>query len=428
MPRICYQPPNDSPEFDANDLGKPFPSIRGYKLGVVEHTRTESMVPRTENTPAIPFAIWTNSRALSSSEPNCARSSSPTRESPLLLRRQGDDEILETFDTRWMIGADGVVRKQLGFIFPGETRAEFRIVTGDIRLTGVGLDRTYWHRFGYLNDKCVSLRPTDEIGEDGWHFSIMGRDADATNLSQNEELIFETISSMSRMEISFNKLVYSSEYRANVRMVDKFSEGRVFLAGGTQLKRARSRWKLALVEKGLADKSLLETYNEERLPVITEMLGVTTLIQKRARTIGGTAPGSTTLLYMLGIHCCFSSIVLDEFATSVEGKPMNTYRILDETELEAGDRAPDAPKLLHVQSGESDSTTLFSLYRPWRHTVIVFAPSPADATVILVALEPYDKYVVRSAVILHSSAPAIPVASLADFVLLDQGTMLIPLT
>lgn len=51
-------------------------------------------------------------------------------------------------------------------MFPGETRPEIRIVAGDVHLTGVGLDRTYWYRFGDLNDKRVSLRPTDEIGDD----------------------------------------------------------------------------------------------------------------------------------------------------------------------------------------------------------------------------------------------------------------------
>ncbi|KAG1722264.1 FAD binding domain-containing protein [Suillus lakei] len=441
---------------EVNDLGKPFPSIRGYKLGVAEHTHIESMVPRTENTPAIPFNVpkFMGQQLLDvilrrhldkfSCSVECGTELRSFKQSDegviaVLAKKQGDDEILETFDTKWMIGADGgksVVRKQLGIMFPGETKAEFRILTGDIRLTGVGLDRTYWHRFGDYNDKCVSLRPTDEIGEDGWHFLILGRDIDLTELSQNEELIFEIISSMSPVEISFNKLVHSSEYRVNIRMADKFSKGRVFLAGdaahihsptGAQGLNSGVQdsfnlgWKLALVEKGLADSSLLETYNEERLPVITEMLDMTTSILKHARTTGGTDAWRTTLLYMLGIHCRFSSIVLDEFATPFEGKPMNTYRILDETEVEAGDRAPDAPKLLHVQSGESDSTTLFSLYKPWHHTVIVFASRPINAIPILAALESYDKHVVRSAVVIPSSAPATPVASLADFVLLDQG-------
>jgi hypothetical protein len=124
---------------------------------------------------------------------------------------------------------------------------------------------------------------------------------------------------------------------------------------------------------------------------------------------------------MLGINYRFSSIVLDEFTTQVEGKPINAYGVLDEGHLEAGDRAPDAPKLLPIRPEDSDLTTLFSLHRPWYHTVLVFALSAADATPILAALESCDKSVVRSAVMLPSSAPVADVASPADLVLLDQG-------
>ncbi|KAG0695595.1 FAD binding domain-containing protein [Suillus ampliporus] len=443
----------DVPE--VNNLGKSFPLIRSYKLGETEHSHVESMILHTESTPAIPFNVpkmlgqqlldvilrrHLDKFSCSIDMGTELRSFKQSDEgvTAVLAKKQGDDEILETFDTKWMIGADGgrsIVRKQLGLMFPGETRAGSWIITGDIRLTGPGLDRMYWHKFGDANDKCVSLRPTDEIGEDGWHFLILGRNIDVKNLSDNEELILETISSMCPMKITFNKLVCTSEYRANVRMVNKFSEGRVFLVGdaahihsptgGQGLNSGVQDgfnlcWKLALVEKGLANKSLLETYNEERFPIISEMLEMTSSILTRAMKTGGMDAWRTTLLYMLGIHCRFSSIVLDEFAIPVEGKPINTYRILDEGNLEAGDRAPDAPKLLHLRPGESDLMTLFSLYRPWRHAVIVFAPSPTDATPILAALEPYDKSLLRSAVILPSSARATPVASPADFVLLDQ--------
>jgi len=81
----------------------------------------------------------------------------------VLAKKQGGDEILETFSTKWMIGADGakgvrtrlkhsdmgqiedkftgIVRKRLGLTFQGEYREDFRVVTGDIRLTGAALDR-----------------------------------------------------------------------------------------------------------------------------------------------------------------------------------------------------------------------------------------------------------------------------------------------
>ena len=67
---------------------------------------------------------------------------------------------------------------------------------------------------------------------------------------QSDEHIFETIVSIIPTEITFNKLIWVSEFRcvrvfyecrcafksvssrANIRMVNKFSEGRVFIAGG----------------------------------------------------------------------------------------------------------------------------------------------------------------------------------------------------
>jgi hypothetical protein len=150
------------------------------------------------------------------------------------------------------------------------------------------------------------------------------------------------------------------------------------------------------------------------------MLEVTTTILNRAITSGDLSAGRTPILFMLGINCRFSTIVLDEFVTPVEGKPINAYGVLDEGHLEAGDRAPDAPNMLQVGGAESDVTTLFSLYRPWYHTTLVFAPSLADATPILGALEACDKSVVRSAVVLPSSASVTHVASPAVDLLVDQ--------
>lgn len=44
-------------------------------------------------------------------------------------------------------------------------------------------------------------------------------------------------------------------------------------------------WKLALVEKGLATPTLLVSYGAERIPVLKEMLVLTTkLLEKRMRT------------------------------------------------------------------------------------------------------------------------------------------------
>lgn len=75
--------------------------------------------------------------------------------------------------------------------------------------------------------------------------------------------------------------------------------------------------------------------------------------------------------------------------------------------------------MLQVGRGESDVKTLFGLYRPSYHTVLVFVPSLVGATPVLGALEAYDQSVVRSAVVLPSSTTGVTVASPTDLLLVD---------
>ncbi|KAG2040373.1 FAD binding domain-containing protein [Suillus americanus] len=434
---------------EVNDLGKPAPIMRTYKPGTLEPLTEFSMIPSIEPTSTIPFHVTKliGQQLLDVILRRHLEKFSCSVEMGTELRsfEQSDEGVtaviekdgtLETFNTKWVIGADGakgIVRKQLGLTFLGETRDDVRMVMGDIRLHAVGLDRTYWHRFGRWNGRGVTLRPTDEIGEDGWQFMLSAPDVDLTKLAQSEELIMEIIASSLPTEVTFNKIVWVSEYRANIRMVNKLSEGRGFVvgdaahvhspAGGQGLNSGiqdafNLGWKLALVEKGLADRSLLETYNGERLPVVSEMLERTTTILNQVMKTENMTSSRSPILFMLGINCRFSNIVLDEFA--IPGKPIDAYGILDEGHLEAGDRAPDAPNMLQAGGGESDVKTLFGLYRPSYHTVLVFAPSLAGANPILGALEAYSKSVVRSAVVLPSSVAGVTVASPADLVLVDK--------
>ncbi|KAG1791730.1 FAD binding domain-containing protein [Suillus plorans] len=436
---------------EVTSLAKPAPPIRFYKPGTLETLQDAVLVPHIEPTPAIPFnghrsmgqqlldvILRRHLEKFSCSVEMGTELRSFEQSDVGVTAVLAKDGISETFDTKWIIGADGakgIVRKQLGLTFLGETRDDAQVVTGDIRLTGVGLDRLYWHRFGNWNEQGLSLRPADEIGDDGWQFFLFGHELDLAKIAESEKLVFETITSLIPTEISFNQLVWMSYFKTNIRMVNKFSEGRVFVAGDAAHVHSPTGgqglnsgvqdafnlgWKLALVQKGLADKSLLETYSAERLPVISEMLGVTTSILNKTMASKEPQIERGSVLFMLGINCRFSTIVLDEFVTSVEEKPINAYRVLDEGHLEAGDRAPDAPNMLHVGRAELGVTTLFSLYRPWYHTILVFAPSLADATPVLGALETYDKSVVRSAVVLPSSASVTSVASPADLVLVDQ--------
>ncbi|KAG1745451.1 uncharacterized protein EDB91DRAFT_1246325 [Suillus paluster] len=389
---------------EVNDLGKSVPTIRSYKPGTLEPQGESSMVPHVEPTPAISFvrkpAVFSSFRddnvilirhlgkfSCSVEMGTQLRSFEQSDQGvTVVLAKNG---ISETFGTKWMIGADGA-------------KETTRIVTGDIRLKDVCLNRVYWHRFGNVNERA----------RDSWQFFIFGQDIDVTKIAQSQELVFETIASLIPTEVTFNKLVWVSEFQANIWIVNKFSEGRVFVAGdaahvhsptGGQGLNSSVQDTVGNLrsEKGLADKSLLETCTSERLPVISDMLEMTTSIDNQTMTTGDPTTRRTPILSMLGNNCRFSSIVLDEFVTPGEGKPIQAYGVLDEGHLEAGDRAPDAPNMLKVQ-------------------LVVFTPSLADATPILGALEACDKTIVRSAVVLPPSAPAIPIASPVDLVLVGQ--------
>lgn len=115
------------------------------------------------------------------------------------------------------------------------------------------------------------------------------------------------------------------------------------------------------------------------------------------KTVSYKAGGSDTssvqrpkALHQLGMNYRWSSIVVDEQvpAEGEQGASTAAYRPEDPTVLRAGDRAPDAPGLKVVAGQETGETTaLFSIYKPTRHTVLLFASNPEDVNARLSALQ-----------------------------------------
>ncbi|KAH7913166.1 FAD binding domain-containing protein [Hygrophoropsis aurantiaca] len=442
---------------EVNEIGKRTPPVRHYKSGTQEVLSTSLMVPDSEPTPAIPFnvpklvgqVVLEGILRSHLAKLSCyvelgtelrSFEQFPDHVTAHIAKKQGDEEVLETFDASWLIGTDGakgVVRKGLDLPFVGETRDKIHLLLGDIRLTGDGIDRVHWHRFGDQRDpKAVMLRPTDEVGENGFQFLLLGTEMDAKKLQTDENELVSFISAATGTSVTMQELVYITEFRPNIRMVGTLGKGRVFIAGdaahvhsptGGQGLNSSAQdsfnlaWKLALVEKGLASPALLDTYTTERIPVIAEMLELTTEILNRI--VQNPSDTQNDLrgpkLFMLGVNYRFSPIVVDEFVT--EKRPVNAYGTLDETCLEAGDRAPDAPGLVDIKGNGGTTTTLFDVYRPSHHTVLVFTPEAAEAAPILSSLERYNRDVIRSALVLPASARSQQVDSLADLVLVDKS-------
>ena len=131
-------------------------------------------------------------------------------------------------------------------------------------------------------------------------------------------------------------------------------------------------WKLSLVYKGYASAALLDTYQEERLPIIAEMLGKTTEIFKkemeRSDDITVSAAGrSNTDMTQLGVNYRGSSIIGEDNIRDTTLR-VSGYNKDSETAACPGDRAPEVPALINA-TGEHKRETFSS---PSHHSILVF--------------------------------------------------------
>ncbi len=275
---------------------------------------------------------------------------------------------LAVLTSQWLVGCDGghsVVRKQTGICFEGETRDEVRMIVADVEVDG--LDRDAWNMWSH-QEGIASLCPLPSTSAFQFQAGIApGQDPELS--LANMQTLLERRSG--RTDIRLRKPEWSSLWRANIRIVDRYREGRVFLAGdaahihspaggqgmNTGIQDAQNLgWKLAAVVKG-ASPVLLESYEAERRPVA---LGVLALSNARLQQVIEeksllTRRDASTM--QLGISYRGSVLVRDD---------------RDETaQLRAGDRAPDATRLMTVE-GER---RLFDLTRGGRFTLLNFGPA-----------------------------------------------------
>ena len=124
-------------------------------------------------------------------------------------------------------------------------------------------------------------------------YRIIGTFPESKNEEQGEvvyEEIEREIKEQAKLSLEISDVRWFSLYKVHSRRVNKFSEGRCFLAGdsahihspagaqgmNTGIQDAYNlAWKLAMVIKGDAEESLFETYNEERLANAKRLLETT---------------------------------------------------------------------------------------------------------------------------------------------------------
>jgi len=171
--------------------------------------------------------------------------------------------------------------------FLGETREADEMVVGDIKVRA-GLDDHEFIERWVVSSNMIILRPSGQ-DKDVYNLILSGPDVDYDKISTSSEEFAKFFYSHTKgTDILFGDIIWISKYRPNIRMVDTLRVGRVFIAGdaahchtpaGGQGMNSSIQdsfnlaWKLSLVYKGHASAALLDSYQEERLPIIAEMLG-----------------------------------------------------------------------------------------------------------------------------------------------------------
>jgi len=195
---------------------------------------------------------------------------------------------LKTLKAAWVAGCDGAhsaVRELNGIGFPGAPY-EHAFFVADVAATGpmvpgelnVFLWRRRFHAFfpmrGENHWRIVGILPEGLMGRKDVSF----------------EDVLPTLREEWQAEIAIQTCTWFSTYRIHHRAAARFRKGRCFLLGdaahihspvgaqgmNTGLQDAYNLgWKLALVAQGRADASLLDTYEEERIPVAERLLETT---------------------------------------------------------------------------------------------------------------------------------------------------------
>ena len=273
-----------------------------------------------------------------------------------------------TIRSRYLVGADGgrsFVRKQLGVKFIGNTTDEERMIVGDLHVDG--LSRDHWHVWP-AKGGMIGLCPLPHSDL----FQLMMRiDPSESEPELTEQAIQRRwLAGTGLKKIRLHSPTWLSVFRPNVRLVERYRTGRVFLAGdaahvhtpagaqglNTGIQDAWNLgWKLALVLRGAPD-ALLDTYEEERMPVAAGVLELSTELFKattQRTAIPKLTRGDKERQLLLNYR---GRSLADATGTGRVGKVL------------AGDRAPDAP----CAQSSAARTTLFDAFRGGHFTVLAF--------------------------------------------------------
>jgi len=282
---------------------------------------------------------------------------------------------------RYLVGCDGghsTVRHRANISFLGETWYEYHLLAN---ISVSGLDPDYWSTWAGPDKQAVTLNWMSHSNT--WFFIA------AVSPDEHGELPAPTLETLQRIfderagipGVRFSNPLWISTWRPNIRMVERYRSGRVFLAGdaahvhsaaggqglNTGVQDAYNlAWKLAAV-LAVAPDTLLDTYQAERLPVAQGVLASTSI---RHRELNQSLSGQGITNLLSG-----NETFADPTQLSLTYRGSELSCDLDDTtEIRAGDRAPDAP-CIRATGGEK--VRLFDVFRGTHFTLLAFGARPA---------------------------------------------------
>lgn len=282
------------------------------------------------------------------------------------------DGVTSTIAARWLVGADGghsITRRQIGVSFVGETREDVRVTLADLPVDGLG--REAWEIWSHP-DGLMSLCPLPSTGLFQYMAGLAPGAEPRLDLADLQATLEKRTG---RTDIRLREPVWTSVWRANIRLADHYRVGSVFLAGdaahihspaggqgmNTGIQDAYNlAWKFAAVVNDAAPVRLLDTYEAERRPVAAHVLALSNA--RLAETLKtNSAP----------VERDASTIELD---VGYRGSGLAGDDRDDQSSLRAGDRAPDATGLVTIDGVRR----LFDLIGGGRFTLLCFGPATPD--------------------------------------------------
>ena len=275
----------------------------------------------------------------------------------------------ESLTAKYLVGCDGghsAVRKAIGLSLNGKALSDQVLLVADVEVEE--LDHTVWHVWPLARGGPVGLCPLP--GQSLFQMTVPRASAEGI------ENVLQKVSKSRGIRIGWN-----STYRPASRMVDRYRVRRIFLAGdaahvhpptggqglNTGVQDAYNLgWKLAHVLHG-GPQALLDTYQEERLPVAAAVLGLSSQLYKTRSLKRGDATNQ------LALHYRMSSLS--------SGTPMGR--------LHPGDRVPN----LRL----ADGTNLFDKMRGIHATEVVTQENMCilvrpDGYISSIGRRPTEKY------------------------------------